>query len=53
MMVSKMDHGSRTIRKLNRFLNKRRISSVKIFSSIKSKNKSPEAEEGRHRGEHL
>ena len=53
MMVSKMDHGSRTIRKLNRFSKKRRVSSEKNFSSIKSKNKNQEAEEGRHRGEHL
>jgi len=36
-MVSKMDHGSRTIRKLNRFLKKDALVLKKIFSSIKSK----------------
>ena len=35
------------------FSKKRRVSSKKNFSSIKSKNKNQEAEEGRHRGEHL
>ena len=35
------------------FSKKRRVSSEKIFSSIKSKNKSQEAEEGQHRWEHL
>ena len=43
---------TRTIRKLNRFLKKDALV-LKNFSSIKSKNKNQEAEEGRHRGEHL
>ena len=37
MMVSKMDDGSRTIRKLNCFLKKDALVLKKIFSSIKSK----------------
>ena len=44
MMVSKMDHGSNH-QETKPFSKKRRVSPENIFSSIKSKNKSPEAEE--------